>query len=123
MKNNKIVQRVGKVVSVRILDRMMDRQTRNLSRMLAKTIAQAGGKVRLLISIEAHFPGKGPEALLESLQFTKIHSDNIDRLAVLGTNESQRTVIGLFGLFGGMNVHYFDKRDVVKAIMWLQEPS
>ncbi len=120
--NEKIVQRVGKIVSVKILDRMMDRRTKNLSRMLGKSIAEAKGKIRLLLSIDVHFPGRSPETLLESLQFTKVHSDNIDRIAILGSNEFERTVIGLFGLFGGMNVRYFDKPDVVKAIMWLQEP-
>ena len=99
---------------------MVDRQTRQLSRMLQRSIAEAGGRVRLLLAIESEIYGRSPESLFESLQFIKLHADQIDRIAIVGRKSWERTYVGLFGLFSGTEVDYFDRADAANAIRWLQ---
>ena len=115
------LKRVGPIVSIRFFDRMIDRQTRQLSAMLQRSIAEAGGRVRLLLAIESEIYGRSPEALFESLHFIKLHADQIDRIAIVGRKAWERTYVGLFGLFSGTQIDYFDRSDVVNAIRWLQE--
>ncbi len=114
------LKRVGPLVSIRFLDRMVDRQTRQLSRMLQRSIAEAGGRVRLLLAIESEIYGRSPNALFESLQFIKLHADQIDRIAIVGRKSWERTYVGLFGLFSGTEIDYFDRSDAANAIRWLQ---
>ena len=114
------LKRVGPIVSIRFLDRMVDRQTRQLSAMLQRSIAEAGGRVRLLLAIEAEVYGRSPESLFESLQFIKLHADQIERIAIVGRKSWERTYIGLFGLFSGTAIDYFDRSEAVDAIRWLQ---
>ena len=118
--NKTVVSKIGNVVTIKILDRMISRRTKELSRVLEKSIAESGGKVRLLLSIESRFPGKCAEELFENLQFTKLHAENIDRLAIVGSRPPERTYTALFGLWGGINLRYFDRSEAAKAIEWLQ---
>lgn len=114
------LRRVGSIVSIRFMDRMIDRQTRQLSAMLQRSIAEAGGRVRLLLAVESEIHGRSPESLFENLQFLKMHADHIDRIAILGRRSWERTYVGLFGLFSGIEIGYFNRSDAVDAIRWLQ---
>jgi hypothetical protein len=114
------LQRVGLIVSIRFFDRMIDRQTRQLSAMLQRSIAEAGGRVRLLLAIEAEVYGRSPESLFENLKFIKLHADQIDRIAIVGRRSWERTYVGLFGLFSGIETDYFDRSEAVDAVRWLK---
>ncbi len=118
------VRRLGNIVTVKLFDRMIDRQTRALSRMLQESIAAAGGRVRLLLSIDTPAPARSPEMLYENLQFLRLHADGIEKIAIIGSKAWERTSVGLFGLFGGIDIGYFDRSEVVEAVRWLQgQPS
>ena len=99
---------------------MIGRQTRALSRMLQGTIDAAGGKIRLLLSIDTQLPARSPEALFENLHFVRIHAEHIERMCIVGDKGWERTYIGLFGLFGGIEMAYFDRSQTMEAIRWLQ---
>jgi hypothetical protein len=114
------VQRFGDIVTVKLFDRMIDRQTRALSRMLQESIAAGGGRIRLLLSIDTQMPARSPEMLFENLHFLRLHADQIERIAIIGSKAWERTSIGLFGLFGGIDIGYFDRSEAVEAIRWLQ---
>jgi hypothetical protein len=116
-----IAQKAGNIVTIRLFDRMIDRQTKQLSKMIQGMIAQGGGRIRMLLAIDSRFPSKSPEDLFESLQFVKIHSDYIEKIAIIGSKSSDRTLIGLFSLFGGVEMAYFDRTDGNDAVRWLQE--
>jgi hypothetical protein len=119
--NRNPIQKIGDIVTVKLFDRMIDRQTRALSRMLEGTIDAAGGKIRLLLSIDTQLPARSPETLFENLHFLRIHAENIERLCIVGGKGWERTYIGLFGLFGGIKMAYFDRSQTIEAIRWLQE--
>jgi hypothetical protein len=114
-----LVQKIGDVVSVKIFDRMIDRQTRELSRIIQRAIVGSGGPIRLLVVLETQLPASGPEALFESLQFVKMHSDFIERIAVVGRRTWEQTSVGLFSLFGGISMRYFDRSQITEAVKWL----
>lgn len=108
------------IVSVKLFDRMIDRQTRALSRTLQQSIAAAGGRIRLLLTIETQLQGRSPESLFAGLHFVRLHADHIERLAIVGSKAGESTIVGLFGLFGGLEVRYFDRSQVAEAVGWLQ---
>ncbi|CAB5125204.1 hypothetical protein D3OALGA1CA_2850 [Olavius algarvensis associated proteobacterium Delta 3] len=114
------IRRFGTIVTVNFFDRMLDAQTRRLSRMLGRAIAEAGGSVRLLLSVASVIPSGSPEALFDSLQFLKIHAEHIDRIAIVGYNPTQRTYVGLFSLFSGIEIEYFEAAETSDAVRWLQ---
>ena len=119
--SKKLVRRIGDIVAVKIFDRMIDRQTKALGQMLQESIVAAGGKIRLLLTIDTRLPARSPEALFENLQFARLYSDHIERLAIIGSKAWERTSVGLFGLFGGIETAYFDRSQAAEALRWLQE--
>jgi hypothetical protein len=98
---------------------MIERHTRELSRALQQHIIETGGNLRLLLAIEARFPMSSPEAMFESFQFVKLHADFIERVAIVGRREWQRTCSGLLSLFGGVDLQYFDQSEIAEAVKWL----
>ena len=118
--NNSPIQKIGNIVTVKLFDRMIDRQTRALSRMLQQTIAEAGGKVRLLLSIDTQLPARSPENLFENLHFVRMNADHIERMCIVGSKAWESTYIGLFGLFSGIDMAYCDRSHMVEAIRGLQ---
>lgn len=117
--NRYLVQKAGEVITIKLFDRMIERHTRELSRILQQHIIESGGNLRLLLALEARFPASSPEALFENFQFIKLHSDFIERVAVVGRREWQRTCCGLLGLFGGVTLQYFDQSEITEALKWL----
>ena len=119
--SNPPIGKFGNILSVRLFDRMLDRQTKQLSRMLQKSIAESGHKVRLLLQIDSSSSTRGPESLFEHLHFTKLHAEHIDRMAIVGNRIGEQTYLGLFGLFGGIETRYFDRSEMDRAVRWLNE--
>jgi len=117
------VRKFGQIVAVTFFDRMIDRQTRALSGMLQEMVSQNSGKLRLLLEIDTRMPASSPENLLQSLHFTRLNAEHIDRIAIVGTRAWEQTVVGLYGLFGGVNIEFFDRSQAVEAVRWLQEPA
>ena len=113
------VQKSGEIVTIRLFDRMIARHTRELSRVLQQHIIESGGNLRLLLAIEAQFPASSAESLFENFQFVKLHADFIERVAIVGRREWQRTCSGLLGLFGGVTLQYFDHSEISDAVNWL----
>ena len=113
------VKKIGDIITVKIFDRMIDRRTRELSQMLQQSIAATGGKIRLLLSIETQLPASSPGALFENLHFVKLHAEQIDRMAIVGVKAWERTSVALFGLFGGVEIEYFDRSETAEAVKWL----
>jgi hypothetical protein len=41
-------------------------------------------------------------------------------MAIIGNKGWERTCVGLFSLFGGVRIEYFDRSQALEAIQWLQ---
>lgn len=108
----------GNIVVARFMGRMIGHQTRRLSLIVQQAIAEMGS-VRLLLAVESL--GKA-DSLYEGLHFARLHSDHIERIALVGNRSVEKTYAGLFGLFGGIEVEYFDRSRLNEALHWLESP-
>ncbi len=106
------------IVVGRFFGRMIDNETRRLSRSLQQAIARMGS-VRLLLALETV---GGADHLMEGLHFVRLHADHIERIAIVGNRSAIETQVGLFGLFGGVNIAYFDRSRFADAVRWLEAP-
>jgi hypothetical protein len=95
-------------------------ETDALVRLIAERFNQHG-PVRLLVAYDAD-PGLiSAEDLCDNMRFAKIASDKLARMAVIGQHAWEDTWIALFGLFGGIKTHYFDRSAIKEALAWLSE--
>ena len=95
-------------------------ETKALVHQIEERFAQHG-PVRLLVAYDA-VPGMiSAEDLYDNMRFAKIASDKLVRMAVIGRHTWEDTWIALFGLFGGIQARYFDRREIEKALAWLSE--
>jgi hypothetical protein len=119
--SKELVRINGGIVAVRFFDRMVDRETRRLSKMLQQTLHSSNvSKISMLLFIESRVPAHTPENVFQSLHFLKIHADAIDRIAIIGSKAWDKSYIGLFSLFGGVNIQFFERNQLPKAVQWLQ---
>lgn len=108
----------GNIVVARFMGRMIGHQTRRLSLIVQEAIAEMGS-VRLLLAVESL--GKA-DSLYEGLHFARLHADHIERIALVGNRPVEKTYAALFGLFGGVEVEYFDRSRLNEALHWLESP-
>ena len=95
-------------------------ETKELVRLIEERFARHG-PVRLLVAYDAP-PGLiSAEDLYDNMRFAKIASDKLAKMAVIGRHAWQDTWIALFGLFGGIKAHYFDRSEIEDALAWLRE--
>lgn len=108
----------GNVVSLKIKGEITDRKSEQISLILQQAIADSG-RINLFLVIE-HYPTlDSAESLYEDLRFAKLHSDHIDRMAVIGDKSWKRTWVAIFGLFGGIQAEYFDRSEFKMAWEWV----
>jgi len=84
-----------------------------------RTHIAAQGRIRLLLIVQ-HYPSlSSAEALYEDLRMVKLHSEHIDRMAVVGDKPWKGTWVGLFGLFSSLEADYFDMERIEDAWRWI----
>jgi hypothetical protein len=92
-------------------------------RAICKEIEQAAavsGKVRLVL-VMRHYPSfNSAEDLYEDLRFIKLNAHRIEKAAILCDKTWKRTWIGIFGLFSGVKIGFFDISEVDAAAKWIQ---
>jgi hypothetical protein len=77
------------------------------------------GPLRLLVAYDAE-PGLiSAEDLYDNLRFAKLAGDKLARMAVVGKRAWEETWIALFGLFGGIQTHFFRRDQIKEALTWL----
>lgn len=95
-------------------------ETMELVRLIEERFGRYG-PVRLLVAYDAA-PGMiSAEDLYDNMRFAKIASNKLARMAVIGKYAWEDTWIALFGLFGGIKTHYFDRSEIEDALAWLGE--
>jgi len=108
------------MISLKLRAPVSDEEKARLSRLLEAKISKSG-KIRLLLYLENYPARDSAESLFEDIEFIKLHAEAIERMAVVGERAWQETWIGLFSLFGGVEIAYFDYSDKEKAAIWLAE--
>jgi hypothetical protein len=80
------------------------------------------GKLRLLFDMSG-FTGWEPRVVWEDIKFGMKHSDDVERLAIVGAEEWQHALASIFKPFTKATVKYFDYSSVVvDAKTWLEAP-
>lgn len=112
------IHRNGNIVTARFFGRMIGHDTRRMSRAIQQAVAELGS-VRLLLAVESL---GNADSLYEGLHFARLHADHIERIAILGNRPGVQTHAALFGLFGGIEIEYFDRAHLNEAVRWLKTP-
>lgn len=110
----------GKILAFKLTGDMDRKETDKISRILEKAV-QENGTIRLFLVMEHYDTMNSAEALYEDLRFAKIHSDHIERMAVVGDRSWKNTWVALFGLFGGIDSRYFENTEMKAAWEWVRE--
>lgn len=117
-------ERIGdladQIIAFKFTGEMTRKETDKIGRILKDAIDEKG-PIRLFLVMEHYANMNSAEALYEDLKFAKLHSDGIERMAVIGDRAWKETWVALFGLFGGIDARYFDATELKAAWEWIRE--
>lgn len=108
----------GRVLAIKITGEITDIEHDRLDRLIKAYIAQ-WGKIRVFLTVVQYPCFNSAEALYEDLRTVKLHSDHIEKMAVVGDRPWKGTWVALFGLFGGLITDYFEMDDIEAAWQWI----
>lgn len=108
-----------KVLVVRLTELMARKERDRFMEAIEKEIAKSG-QISLLLELDEP-RANDPGALIEDLNWIKIHADNIKRAAVVGQQAWEDTWVAIARLFARVEVRYFDRQQIVEARSWLSE--
>ncbi|MEJ2638416.1 MAG: STAS/SEC14 domain-containing protein [Desulfosarcinaceae bacterium] len=108
----------GPVMGLRIQGAVTAGETRRLKDHIATRSAR-WGPLRLLVVLDSYPNFNSAEALYEDLRFAKLTAANLARVAVVAKEPWKDTWVGIFSLFGGLEMAYFQTSDIEAAWQWL----
>jgi hypothetical protein len=112
------IQSKGDLISIHIDSPLTEESYQAVTRQIEETAA-AVGKVRLFLVLK-HYPSlSSAEDLYDDLKFVKLQAERIDKVAVVLDRLWKRTFLGLFSLFGRVNLNCFDISDIAAATAWI----
>jgi hypothetical protein len=106
------------VLSIRIDSPLEEEERREIGEAIER--AAAAGPVRVLVAVPSYPSLNSAEDLLDDLRFLKLYADRIARAAVVSDRAWQRTFAGLFSLFSGVKMEWFDASETKAAAAWLE---
>jgi len=77
-------------------------------------------KIRMLIQLK-DFKGWSAGALWEETKFGARHFSDIERLAIVGDKQWEKTMAEFIAPFSGAEVKYFDMMDLHLAKAWVSQ--
>lgn len=84
-------------------------------------ILESRDKIRILVQLR-DFRGWSAGALWEDTKFGLRHFNDIERLAVVGDRQWEKTMTQFIAPFTGAEVRYFDMADSREARDWVSRP-
>lgn len=110
----------GKILSMEINAEIKDSRFRTICEELdrAKSVLK---KFRLVMVIR-HYPSfNSAEDLYFDLRFLRLYDHHIEKVAVISDRSWKDTWVGIFSLFSGINMAFFDMSQAAAASSWIQE--
>lgn len=108
----------GNVLGIKISAEISEDEHQQIDALIRNAIAK-WGRLRVLIVVK-HYPSfNSAEALYEDLRMVKKNAQHIHRMAIVGDRMWKSTWVGLFGLFSGIETHYFQLDQVQEAWQWI----
>ncbi|MFC1816088.1 STAS/SEC14 domain-containing protein [Thermodesulfobacteriota bacterium] len=115
----KYVKVTGNILSIQINSEVSKDKFNAICNEIEKAAA-ALGKIRLVLVIK-HYPSfNSAEDLFEDLGFVKLYSNCIDKVAVVCDITWKQTWLGLFSLFSGVKMEFFDISEINETSNWIQ---
>ena len=109
-----------KIISLRFND-VLDKEDYELFvPQLENLFKHDGDKVRFLIELE-NFKGFTLGALWEETKFSFKHFNDIDRIAVVGENRTEKIITEFTRPFTRAEVRFFNTAEIEDAKKWLSE--
>jgi hypothetical protein len=82
--------------------------------------AAAMGRIRLVLVVR-HYPSfNSAEDFYDDLRFLRLYDHAIDKVAVVCDRFWKETWVGIFSLFSGIPMAYFDMGQVKDVTRWIQ---
>lgn len=79
------------------------------------------GKIRLVV-VMRHYPSlNSAEDFYDDLRFLKLYDQAIDKVAVVCDRYWKDTWVGLFSLFSGIRMAFFEMSQVQAVTEWMQD--
>ncbi|HSO20560.1 MAG TPA: STAS/SEC14 domain-containing protein [Desulfosarcina sp.] len=110
---------VGDILTLDIRAEIRKKRFDAICRDLDRAVDELG-KVRLVVVLR-HYPSfNSAEDLYDDLRFLKLYAEAVDKVAVLGDRFWKGTWVGIFGLFSGIRMAFFDMAQVDAAGRWIR---
>jgi hypothetical protein len=108
------------ILALHITGEISDRETRRIVSAI-RTHATPGRRVRLFLRMDHYASFNSAESLYEDLRFCRQCGELIERMAIVGDRSWKATWVALFGLFGAIEMTYFDRSESQAAWQWLNK--
>jgi hypothetical protein len=113
------IQSEGSLISIHIDSPLTENDQHAVCRCIEEK-AEAAGKVRLLLVMKQYPSLNSAEDLFDDLRFVRLTAEHIAKVAVVCDRLWKRTFLGLFSLFCGVNMQFFEIADMQAALTWIK---
>ena len=109
----------GNLLTLEVRSEIRDVRFKAICRDMDQAVALLG-RVRLVI-VMRHYPSfNSAEDFYDDLRFLKLYDQAIDKVAVVCDRFWKDTWVGIFSLFSGIRMEFFDMSQVDEVTRWIQ---
>lgn len=109
----------GNVLTLEIRSEVHDERFKAICKDMDKAVA-ALGKLRLVLVIR-HYPAfSSAESLYHDMRFLRLYDHAIEKVAVVCDRFWKDSWVGLFGLFSGIRMDFFEMTQIPELTQWVQ---
>lgn len=109
----------GNVLSLEIDSEVTDARFRAICAEIEQLTASPG-KIRLVLIMRYYPSFNSAEDLYYDLRFVTLYADRIEKAAIICDQAWEHTLVGLFGLFSGVKMEFFDASETGAAADWIR---
>jgi hypothetical protein len=109
----------GNLLTLEIRSEIREARFKAICRDMDLAVA-ARGRVRLVIVVR-HYPSfNSAEDLYDDLRFLRLYEHAIDKVAIVSDRFWKDTWVGIFSLFSGIRMDFFEMTQVKEVTRWIQ---
>ncbi len=109
----------GNVLTLDVRSEIRAARFKSICRDMDQAVAELG-RVRLVL-VMRHYPSfNSAEDFYDDLRFLRIYDHAIDKVAVVCDRYWKDTWVGIFSLFSGIQMNFFDMSQVDEVTRWIQ---
>ncbi len=109
----------GNILTMEVRSEIRQARFQSICRDMDRAIAEQG-KLRLVL-VMRHYPSfNSAEDFYDDLRFLRLYDQNIDKVAVVCDRFWKDTWVGIFSLFSGIRMAFFEMTQVNEVTRWIQ---